>query len=381
MAMTDWLLVAGDFTPFGGMDVANYGLASYLGRQGAGEVHLVGHRVSPDLMTLPSVRVHRAARPFSAHRLGEPVLRMTAKLWQRRLSRRPVRIVANGGNVDAGDVNWVHYVHGAYRPRASGYANRLGVSLKHRRYVRQERVALRRARVIVCNSQRTADDVVQCVGVDRDRTRVVYYGVDDAKFRPVNAEERAAARFRIGVHDDRPVALFVGALGDRRKGFDVLFTAWRDLCRTRGWDGPLLVAGGGAELTAWCARAATELPAHRMRFLGFRRDVATLLAASDLLIHPVRYEAYGMAVHEALCRGIPAVVSANAGIAERYPDELRDLLIGDPESASELTARLLAWRSDSSVKGIVARWAERLRARTWDHMASDIVTMLEAVSA
>ena len=28
--MTPWLLVAGDFTPLGGMDAANYALARYL---------------------------------------------------------------------------------------------------------------------------------------------------------------------------------------------------------------------------------------------------------------------------------------------------------------------------------------------------------------
>ena len=52
----------------------------------------------------------------------------------------------------------------------------------------------------------------------------------------------------------------------------------------------------------------------------------TVFAACDLLIHPARYEAYGLAVHEALCRGLPALVSATAGVAERYPEDLGQLL-------------------------------------------------------
>ena len=37
------------------------------------------------------------------------------------------------------------------------------------------------------------------------------------------------------------------------------------------------------------------------------------------MVHPARYEAYGLGVHEAICRGLPAIVSAGAGIAELYP--------------------------------------------------------------
>ena len=98
-----------------------------------------------------------------------------------------------------------------------------------------------------------------------------------------------------------------------------------------------------------------------------------VFAACDLLIHPARYEAYGLGVHEGICRGLPALVTATAGIAERYPADLSPLLLQDPESASELTTRLLAWRDDASVKERVAEFASKLRSRTWDQMAREIV--------
>ena len=62
----------------------------------------------------------------------------------------------------------------------------------------------------------------------------------------------------------------------------------------------------------------------------------SIFAACDLLIHPARYEAYGLAVHEALCRERPAIVTASAGVAERYPSDLSQLLLHDPDSADEL---------------------------------------------
>ena len=58
-----WLIVTGDLTPLGGMDVANWGLAHHLAARGP--VELVAHRVWPDLATMPNVTCLEtiAARP------------------------------------------------------------------------------------------------------------------------------------------------------------------------------------------------------------------------------------------------------------------------------------------------------------------------------
>jgi glycosyltransferase involved in cell wall biosynthesis len=371
--MRPWLLVAGDFAPYGGMDMANFALARHLAR--AGPVHLVAHHVSPDLAALANVRVHSAPRPFGVHRFGEPILRATAGRVQRSLAADHPCTVANGGNADLGDLNWVHYVHAAFEPVAAGLSSRLKLAWTHRQYVADERQALARARLVICNSNRTADDVVRLADVARDRTRVIYYGIDQAAFGAVDAGEREAARRTLGLPVTRRLALFVGALGDRRKGFDTLFGAWQALCQRTNWDVDLVVAGTGAELEAWRTRAARGLPEGRMRFLGFRRDMPAVFAACDVLIHPARYEAYGLGVHEALCRGLPAIVTATAGVAERYPADLDSLLLQDPDSETELTERLAAWREDETIAGRVADFGARLRSRTWDHMAHEIAEL------
>jgi glycosyltransferase involved in cell wall biosynthesis len=376
--MSTWLLVSGDFTAHGGMDMANYALASFLARRN--EVHVVTHRTAPELAAMPAVTVHQVARPLGKHRFGEPLLRRSAHRWQQTLSDRGVRVVANGGNVDAGDINWVHYVHAAFEPETAGAWNGLRVRANHRRYLREERAALRHASLVICNSQRTADDVVRRVGVAKDRVRVVYYGIDAARFGPIDEEERHRARCTLGVASDRRLALFVGALGDRRKGFATLFEAWTSLCSQPDWDVDLIVAGTGAELAAWRSRAADLLPEGRIRFLGFRRDMPSIVAACDLFVHPALYEAYGLAVHEAVCRGLPALVSASAGVAERYPSDLEGLLIDDPRSAAEVARRLQAWRADDTVTARARPFAASLRRRSWDHMARDIAALAEAQS-
>jgi glycosyltransferase involved in cell wall biosynthesis len=375
--MTGWLLVAGDFSPFGGMDRANLALARHLADRGP--VHLVTHRAWDDLAAHPNVIVHRVPRPLGRHLLGGPFLARAGRRWAERLTRRGFRVVVNGGNCRWLDVNWVHYVHAAFPPRSSGSrVRRAAARLRHALSSADERAALRSARVAVCNSRRTARDVTDLLGLPAARVRVVYLGVDPGQFGPVAADERAEARRRLG-WDERPWAAFVGMLGDARKGFDTLYAAWRELCRDPRWDANLAVVGRGAELSRWEARAEADGLADRVQFLGFRTDVPAILAGCDLMVHPARYESYGLGVHEALCRGLPVVVSAAAGVSERYPPELGPLVLPDPEDARALADRLQGWRRELEAwPGRVAGLAAALRAYTWDDMAADFVKAVES---
>jgi glycosyltransferase involved in cell wall biosynthesis len=359
------------------MDRANHALARYLAMSGR-DVHLVAHRVWPDLASLPGVTVHHVPRPFGAHLLGAPLLARAASRTARRLGPS-ARLLSNGGNTSWLSATWVHYLHAAYQPHVTAGARaRLSSVVGRRRYLAREREAISRAPAIICNSARTAADVRRCYGVDASRVEVVYYGVDPDQFGAVADEARRDARRTLGLDADTPVAIFIGALGDRRKGFDVLFDAWQRLCGDPGWDVNLAVVGVGAEAAAWEQRTAATGLDHRVLFLRFRSDIPRVLAAADVLVHPARYEAYGLGVHEALCRGVPAIVSAGAGVAERLPDDLRPLTLPEPIRADDLIARLRLWRGDlAGWRARAAAAGDALRRRTWDDMAADIAGIVE----
>jgi glycosyltransferase involved in cell wall biosynthesis len=376
--MTPWLLVAGDLTPLGGMDAANHALARHLAARGD-ELHIVAHRVWQDVATLPGVSVHRAWRPFGRHLLGGPFLARAGRRAWRALQGRGARAVVNGGNCALSGANWVHYLHAAFAPKTGDSGSRRArQTWTHARDVAAEQRALRDARVVICNSERTRRDVIDRHAIDTDRILVVYYGSDPLRLASLDSTARSGARTRMGWPLDRPLAGFVGALGDRRKGFDTLFVAWSTLCRDSRWDADLVVVGSGAELPHWRERAVAAGLANRVHFLGFRRDVPDILATLDGFVHPARYEAYGLAVHEAICCGVPAMVSAVAGVAERFPPDLRDLLLVDPEDPGELVERLRHWRSHlDTLRELVAPVSVTFRAWTWDHMAADIAASVE----
>lgn len=380
--MSTYVLVSGDFTPWGGMDIANYHLALFLAAQPGARVHLVSHRVAPPLGEHPAVTWHRVPRPFGRHALGGPLLRWAAGRIARRLAPRGAHVIVNGGNCAWPGTNWVHAVHAVWDDAAphAPAAFRMRAAIQRWAAQRDERRALRIARVVVTNSRMARRDLVEHVGLAPERVHVVEYGTDPTRFRQHTDDERRAARKRLGWPMARPVAALVGGLGhDRRKGMHIAFAAWEELCADPAWDVDLVAAGGGAEVALWRARAATAGLADRVRVLGFTTEVPTILAAADAFVSPTRYESYGLGVHEALCCGLPAFVTRTAGVAERYPSELADLLLDDPPTAAGLAAGLRRWRADmAGFRARVALLAATLRERTWDDMSRDIAALVEA---
>src|SRR5687767_1614005 len=83
-----------------------------------------------------------------------------------------------------------------------------------------------------------------------------------------------------------------------------------------------------------------------------------------------RYAAYGLNVHEALCRGMAVMVTRTAGVAERFDAAMTEALLPAQITPGDLAAKLAAWRGDvDGWRARTAATAARIRARTWDHMA------------
>ena len=370
--MKSYLLIVADFVKTGGMDRANFALADYLARQGE-KVHLVAYRVADELLAYPHVQFHPVPKLANSDLLSSPLLNWIGRLQAQRLMRENARVIVNGGNCQWGDVNWVHYVHAAYESDSQvNLLRQLKGKISHRMFLDDEKKALTSARVIIVNSNRTKRDLMEKLAITEQKLHVVYYGIDTQIFYPASPTERTILRQQLGWSPDKNIVVFIGALGDRRKGFDTLFTAWQELCKSSNWDADLMVVGVGAELPLWKSRAA-DAGISNIHFLGFRHDVPNLLRAADCLVAPTRYEAYGLGVHEALCCGLPAIVSADAGVAERYSPQLQDLLLPNPDHANDLVIRLQKWQQDKQYYNkLVLSLSQELRNYTWDDMAKSI---------
>jgi glycosyltransferase involved in cell wall biosynthesis len=366
-----WVLVCGGFHRRGGMDRANLALAEALLAQGR-HVHLVGHDFDAALARNPKVTISRVPRPVGVL-MAEGALRSKGMTIAARVTKNwpAARVVVNGGNCPWPDINWVHSIHAAW-PRYDAQAPlwfRAKSRVNKQKARRDELMALRRARLIIANSERTRRDLVP-LGIPEEKIRVIYLGCEP-EWQPPSAEERRRARHGLGVADDVKVVSFVGGLGyDRNKGFDTLLSAWREASLDNA---VLVAAGAGRGFLQWRRQIEKFGLQGRVRLLGFSDRVGELLAASDLFVSPVRYEAFGLNVLEALCRGVPSIVSRAAGVAEVYPPELSRWLLENPEDVRSLSEMLRLGIGESAHVEFAALGVT-LRGYTMRDMAEKIIS-------
>jgi glycosyltransferase involved in cell wall biosynthesis len=257
------------------------------------------------------------------------------------------RVVVNGGNCDWADINWVHSVHAAWprRDQTAPLWFRAKNSLSKNKAIREEARVFSAAKLLIANSDRTRRDLI-AVEVPPEKIRVIHLGCEP-EWKPATTHERATARRLLNVPPDVTVVSFVGALGyDCNKGFDTLLRAWGQLRLSKA---VLVAAGAGRGFSQW-GRAIAHLGLQgSVRLLGFTDRVDALLGASDLFVSPARYEAFGLNVLEALCRGVPSIVSRSAGVSELYPTRLSRWLLADPEDPSALAALISEWYQDRDI--------------------------------
>jgi glycosyltransferase involved in cell wall biosynthesis len=374
-----WVLVCGGFHRYGGMDRANYALTETLLAEGC-EVFLVGHHIAPELLANPSVHATVVGRPLGVL-MAEGALRREGLRVAKHVTHRwhDARVVANGGNCPWPDINWVHMVH-AYWPRFDSEAPawfRAKSRIDKQKARRDELAAFRKAKLVIANSELTRRELVK-LGVDPQKIRTIYLGCEP-DWVPPSAEKRAQARQSFHLPEEKLIVSFAGALGyDRRKGFDTMLAAWNEANLT---DAILVAAGAGRGFEHWQNEVA-KLGLHdRVCLLGFTDRAGDLYDASDLFVSPVRYEPFGLNVLEAICRGVPTIVTKTAGSAEVYPPELSKYLLDNPEDASALSTMLVNWsRGIETARTDFSDLSARLRSYTMPEMAEKIIEAAESTA-
>lgn len=148
---------------------------------------------------------------------------------------------------------------------------------------------------IICDSRDTARDVVELLGVEETRVRVIPLGVDSHFFEPLAASEPPPA----------PYVLFVGTQ-ERRKNLERLEQAVGDL-RARGFPHELVLAGADA----W---GDVRIGKSFVRSVGrvSETQLRRLYADAACLAIPSLHEGFGLPALEAMAVGTP-VVAGRAG--------------------------------------------------------------------
>ncbi|MFA5111213.1 MAG: glycosyltransferase family 4 protein [Desulfobaccales bacterium] len=226
-------------------------------------------------------------------------------------------------------------------------------------------------RRVIANSRQVADEVIRHYGVDPARVRVIYNGLDRARFYPLEPEARTALRQSLGIPADREVVLFVGS-GFARKGLTYLLQAFGGLN-----DSPaeLWVVGKGH--IAPYQRLAERLKiADRVRFWGPVRDAAPFYQAATALALPTLYDPCSNVVLEALACGLPAVTTAANGAAEFITPGINGAVIPRPDDIAALGAALAAFLARGRDEPVRRAAAAAVASLSWESTVARTLEVL-----
>jgi glycosyltransferase involved in cell wall biosynthesis len=211
---------------------------------------------------------------------------------------------------------------------------------------------VRRAARVITDDERTVDDLVRFLDVDRARVRVVPLGVDET-FGPTEPPLVRARAYVLNVGNHRP-----------HKNLATLAAAWSGLPDDLPCDLVFTGHDDVPELRRTYGRTNGEIA-----FLG-DVDEAGLRAAyagAAVYAHPAELEGYGLPMLEAMHCGAFVVASANAlprvlhGHAATLPSR-------DVAAWTQVLAEVL--RDPTHRSGDAARAREAVRDQTWDRVAA-----------
>jgi UDP-glucose:(heptosyl)LPS alpha-1,3-glucosyltransferase len=238
----------------------------------------------------------------------------------------------------------------------------------HRHAVATERAMARDTGMIfVANSAMVAREIANWLAVPASRIRTIENGVDTSRFRPPSAGERAEARRSFGL--DGPVIAFVGS-GFRRKGAFALVEA---LALPQCKEVRALIAGRDAQLDALRSRVAALRLGGRVQILGGVADPVAVYHAADVFALPSLYDPMPNAALEALCCGLPLLVTADTGVADlvreqgagavvtREPDSIAAGLVSVLGQRAMMARAVAALAPRFDLRATTARWLDLYR--------------------
>lgn len=224
--------------------------------------------------------------------------------------------------------------------------------------------AVRTARRLITDSNATAGDLMERLGVASDRIDVVPLGVDPA-FGAVAPETRAAARARYGLPER--FFLYVGT-HEPRKNLGRLVEAFERIADSCPHD--LILAGrSGWKNGPLRRKIEASRWRDRIRMPGFirREDLPAVMAAAQAFVWPSLYEGFGLPPLEAMACGVPVLTSCVSSLPETVGDAA---LTVDPRDTEAIAAGMARLAEDDALRaGLARKGRERAEGFAWRRTA------------
>lgn len=196
---------------------------------------------------------------------------------------------------------------------------------------------------------------VEVEGAPAHKMQTIRYGLE---YQPRSPEAAAALRHEVRreltIDDDDPVIGMACRLVEQ-KGVPYAIEAFGRVAEQFP-DALLVIAGDGPLRLELRSQVNHSGLRGRVLFLGWRQDVARLMAAYDVLLMPSLWEGFGLVTLEAMAQGVPVIASRVSALPEIIREGETGLLVPprDVAGLAEALTLLLADRPLRQHMGLLA---------------------------
>ncbi|MFC1585330.1 glycosyltransferase family 4 protein [Fibrobacterota bacterium] len=171
------------------------------------------------------------------------------------------------------------------------------------------------------------------------KVSTIHNGLDIKKFI-ANCQKVEKSELSV---PDGDVVIGMIAVFDKCKGHIILFRAIKRLVSSGAENITCLIMGDGREKKEQEGFVAQLGLQRHVQFLGYRKDIARILSAVDIVVQPSLQESFPRAPLEAMAMKLPVIASMIGGIPESVEDGKTGLLVppGDDAALSEAIRRLI----------------------------------------
>jgi len=210
----------------------------------------------------------------------------------------------------------------------------LNIDPYHQRIIRIEKEMSEDSNLFyVANSVLVKNELCKYYAVPNSRIRVIENGINIKSFYAVSAQKKEASKKKLALNPKLPVVLFVGS-GFERKGAFELVEAIKLLYRFQA-----IIVGQDKKIEQLRDLAR----GHNIIITGPKDNIQKYLDASDIFCLPSLYDSFPNAALEALCCGLPVILTKDVGLAPLIKENLAGVICKrNKESIAD--AVMVAWK-------------------------------------
>lgn len=228
--------------------------------------------------------------------------------------------------------------------------------------------AVNRADHVICVSESTRRDLIELLGVPKEKTSVVYHG-----YSLILKEEVPS----IPTACKRPYILYVGKRFGY-KNFESMLRAFASSKLLKNEFSIVCFGGGEFNLRELALMASLNIPLDSVKYeCGNDEILASLYASAAAFVYPSLYEGFGIPPLEAMSFGCPVVSSNTSSLPEVVGDAAEMFDPGDEADMCSAIERVIS--SSKKAQQLVKRGYDRVKYFSWEKCAQDTLSVYKKV--